>query len=337
MAATTEYGPRGSDVTLTEAARDVLRRAVGSRTGTAGDVGFRVLTLLCALAILAVVLGVAVVLVLQSGLSLHTFGWSFLVNRTWDPVAKKFGALPFIYGSVVTSAVALILATPLGLAVALYLTEAAPRPLRAPLAFGAELLAAIPSVVYGLWGIFVLVPVLRSVVEPALGHVLGFLPVFSGPAYGVGLLAGGCIIAIMIVPTIIAISRDVIAAVPQAQREAAYALGATRWEVISGAVLPFGASGIIGAVVLALGRAIGETMAVTMVIGNNHDISASVFGLGDTLASVIANEFAEAADRLYLSTLVEVGLVLFGVTIILNIIARLLVWRVARGNVGATV
>ena len=311
----------------------IWRRAVRSTTGLPGDVAFRVLTLLCGMLVLAAVVGILGTLLIQSRLSFAAFGWTFLGGQTWDPVAKQFGALPFIFGTVVTAAVAVVLAAPCGLAVALFLTEMAPRRLRMPLAFGAELLAAIPSVVYGLWGIFVLAPVLRSVVEPALGH-FGFLPLFSGPAYGVGMLAGGCIIAIMIVPTIIAISRDVIAAVPQAQREAAYALGATKWEVITSAILPFGASGIIGAIVLALGRAVGETMAVTMVIGNSHTIQASLFGLGDTMSSVLANEFTEAAYPLYLSALIEVGLVLFGVTVLLNIGARLLVWRITRATGG---
>ncbi len=315
----------------TQAWPGFLRRAVKSTTGLRGDVAFRALTLLCGLLVLAAVVGILGTLLIQSRLSIAAFGWSFLGGQTWDPVAKHFGALTFVFGTIVTSAVAVVLAAPFGVAVALFLTEMAPRRLRVPLAFGAELLAAIPSVVYGLWGIFVLAPVLRSVVEPALGH-FSFLPLFSGPAYGVGLLAGGCIIAIMIVPTIIAISRDVIAAVPQAQREAAYALGATQWEVITSAILPFGASGIIGAVVLALGRAVGETMAVTMVIGNSHTIQTSLFGLGDTMSSVLANEFTEAAYPLYVSALTEIGLVLFGVTVLLNVGARLLVWRVTRAT-----
>ncbi|MGI8916670.1 MAG: phosphate ABC transporter permease subunit PstC [Chloroflexota bacterium] len=308
-----------------------LRRAVKSTTGLRGDVAFRALTLLSGLLVLVAVVGILGTLLIQSRLSFAAFGWNFLGGQTWDPVAKQFGALTFVFGTVVTSAVAVALAAPFGLAVALFLTEMAPRRLRVPLAFGAELLAAIPSVVYGLWGIFVLAPFLRSVVEPALGR-FSFLPIFSGPPYGVGLLAGGCIIAIMIVPTIVAISRDVIAAVPQAQREAAYALGATQWEVITSAIVPFGASGIIGAVMLALGRAVGETMAVTMVIGNSHTIQASLFGLGDTMSSVLANEFTEAAYPLYVSALIEIGLVLFGVTVLLNIGARLLVWRVTRAN-----
>lgn len=311
-------------------------RALPVRGRSVGDAAFRALTLLCALAILASVLGIALLLALNSGPSFRAFGWGFLTARQWDPVAQRFGALTFIYGTLVTSLVALVLATPLGLAVALFLTEVCPPPLRAPLAFLAELLAAIPSVVYGLWGVFVLVPVLRSAVEPFLHRTLGFLPLFRGTPYGVGLLAGGCVIAIMITPTIIAVSRDVLAAVPAAQREAAYGLGATRWEVIGRAVLPFAASGIIGALVLALGRAVGETMAVTMVIGNARQISPSLFSLGNTLASVLASEFAEATSALYVSTLVELGLVLFGVTILLNALARALVWGVSRGRAGAT-
>lgn len=309
-----------------------LRGAVRAGTGSAGDVAFRAFTLACGLAIVAIVVAILGVLVARSGLSFAAAGWGFLAGRTWDPVSQRFGALPFIYGTVVTSVVALALATPVGLAVALFLTEVCPQRLRAPLAFLAELLAAIPSVVYGLWAIFVLVPVLRSVVEPALGHTLGFLPLFRGAPYGVGLLAGGCVIAVMIAPTIIAVSRDVLAAVPTAQREAAYALGATRWEAIAGAVLPYGLPGIVGAVILALGRAVGETMAVTMVIGNNHAISASLFALGDTLASLLANEFAEASSPRYVSALIEIALVLFGLTVALNVVARLLTAGVARGR-----
>ncbi len=306
-----------------------LLKALRSTTGLAGDNIFRGLTLLAALLILAVVIGILSALLNESRLSMAAFGWSFVVGQDWDPVAKVFGALPFIYGTVVTSLIALALATPFGIAVAVFLTELAPRGSRRALSFGAELLAAIPSVVYGLWGIFVLAPFLQSVIEPGLGH-FAFLPIFAGPPYGVGLLAGGTIVAIMIVPTIIAIARDVMTAVPVAQREAAYALGATQWEVISSAVIPYAASGIIGAVMLALGRAVGETMAVTMVIGNNPQIVGSLFALGNSMASLLANEFTEAAYPLYVSALIEIGLVLFGVTVLLNILARLLVWRVTR-------
>ena len=309
-----------------------LRRVVIATAGSPGDVAFRAFTLLCALVILAAVVAIAGMLLVRSNLAFARFGWGFLTSQSWDPVSQRFGVLPFLYGTVVTSIVALLLAAPVGLAVAIFLVEICPRPLQAPLAFLAELLAAIPSVVYGLWGIFVLAPVLRSVVEPALGHALGFLPIFRGAPYGVGLLAGSCILAIMITPTVVAIAREVLAAVPDAQRQAAYALGATRWEVIWSAVLPYGLSGIVGAIVLALGRAVGETMAVTMVIGNNHTISASVFGLGATLPSVLANEFAEASTPLYISTLMEVALVLFGLTIVLNVAARLLVAGIARGR-----
>lgn len=306
-----------------------LLRVTRSTTGLRGDNAFRGLTLVAALLILAIVLGIVIALLNESRLAMSAFGWGFVIGQNWDPVAQEFGALPFIYGTVVTSVVALALATPFGVAVALFLTELAPRRFRTVLGFGAELLAAIPSVVYGLWGIFVLAPFLQSVVEPALGH-LSFIPLFAGPPYGVGLLAGGCIVAIMIVPTIVAISRDVLTAVPVAQREAAYALGATQWEVISTSVVPFAASGIIGAVMLALGRAVGETMAVTMVIGNNPQIVGSLFALGNSMASLLANEFTEAAYPLYVSALVEIGLVLFGVTVLLNVLARLLVWRVTR-------
>jgi len=261
-------------------------------------------------------------------LSLQTFGWRFLVTSAWDPVAETFGALPFIYGTLVSSILAVLIAVPVSLGAAIYLAELAPLWVRPPIAFLIELLAAIPSVVYGLWGIFVLAPWLRAWVQPFLGGWLGFLPIFRGPAYGVGMLAAGVILAIMIVPFIIAVSREVLLAVPTAQREAALALGATRWETTRMAVLRYGRSGLIGAVLLGLGRALGETMAVTMVIGNRPEIAVSLFAPGYTMASVIANEFTEATSDLYLAALIEIGLLLFLVTVTVNALARLLVWSV---------
>jgi phosphate transport system permease protein len=260
--------------------------------------------------------------------SLKRFGWGFLITSTWDPVAENFGALPFIYGTVVSALVALMIAAPLSIGAAIYLAEVAPSWIRPPVAFLIELLAAIPSVVYGLWGIFVLAPWLRMWVQPFLNHWLGFLPLFQGPSYGVGMLAAGIILSIMIVPFITAISREVILAVPSAQREAALALGATRWESTRVAVLRYGRSGLIGAVLLGLGRALGETMAVTMVIGNRPEIALSLFAPGHTMASVIANEFTEATSDLYLAALIEIGLILFAVTVVINALARLLVWSV---------
>ncbi|HEV8441488.1 MAG TPA: phosphate ABC transporter permease subunit PstC [Methylomirabilota bacterium] len=261
--------------------------------------------------------------------AIRAFGWRFLVTSTWDPVAGTFGALPFIYGTLVSSLVALVIAVPLSVGAAIYLAELAPSWIRPPIAFLIEMLAAVPSVVYGLWGIFVLVPWLRDWVQPALGRWLGFLPLFQGAPYGVGMLAAGLILSIMVVPYITSVSREVLLAVPNAQREAALGLGATRWEATRMAVLRYGRSGLIGAILLGLGRALGETMAVTMVIGNRPAVAASLFAPGYTMASVIANEFTEATSDLYVSALVEIGLLLLGVTIVVNALARLLVWRVA--------
>lgn len=299
-----------------------------------GDHVFGGASLLLACAILGLILLIFIQLLAGSGQALGRFGLGFLTSSAWDPVNGQFGALPFLYGTLVSSLLAMLVGGPISLSVAIYLAELAPSWLRAPVSFLVELLAAIPSVVYGLWGIFVLAPVLRAAIEPALASVLGFLPLFRGPFYGVGMLAGGLILAIMVVPTITAVSRDVLAVVPADQREAMLALGATRWETIRGAVLPYARSGIIGAFILGLGRALGETMAVTMVIGNRPEISASLFAPAYTMASVIANEFTEATYDLYLSALVEIGLVLFVVTVLLNALARLLVQRVAIGPTG---
>jgi phosphate transport system permease protein len=277
---------------------------------------------------LVIVLGMVVVMIRAALPSIKAFGWSFLYTSTWDPVVEHFGALPLIYGTIVSSMLALLIAVPLGIGAAVFLTELAPSWISPSISFLIELLAAVPSVVYGLWGIFVLAPWLRTQVQPALGATLGFLPLFQGPPYGVGMLAAGLILAIMIVPFIIAVSREVLLAVPNTQREAALALGATRWETTRIAVLRYARSGLVGAILLGLGRALGETMAVTMVIGNRAEISASLFAPGYTMASMIANEFAEATSDLYLSALIEVGLLLMVVTVIVNALARLLVWSV---------
>ena len=283
-----------------------------------------------ALLVLALVAAIGYELWRNSDLSRQAFGWQFLFTSNWDPVAREFGALPFWYGTLVTSLVALILALPVSLGIAIFLAELSPDWLRTPLGFLIELLAAVPSVVYGLWGLFVFVP---NVVKPsaqALNELFGAVPLFEGPVFGPSRLAAAAILAIMITPTISAVSRDVFRAIPRAQREAALALGATRWEMIGQVLIPYGLSGILGAVILGLGRALGETMAVTMVIGNNLDLSASLLHPGYTMASIIANEFTEATYELYLQALIEVGLALFGLTLILNLIARFLVWRVAR-------
>lgn len=261
------------------------------------------------------------------------FGWSFIGSSEWNPVAGEFGALPFIVGTLLTSGLALLIAVPLAVGLAIFLTELAPRWLAGPISFATELLAAIPSVVYGLWGFFVLVPWLRSsIMEPVIAAAGDRVPWLSGPAFGPSILAGGVILSIMIVPFISAVSREVLAAVPRAQREAALALGATRWEMTWQVALPYALPGIIGATILGLGRALGETMAITMVIGNTPDLPGSLFAPGYSMASVLANEFAEASGDLYLAALMEVALLLFGITIIVNSIARFLVWRVARSG-----
>jgi phosphate transport system permease protein len=259
------------------------------------------------------------------------FGWKFFTRSAWDPVSGDFGALPFIFGTLATSVLALFMAVPLALGVAVFLTELCPRPLRAPISFLTELLAAIPSVVYGLWAVFVLVPLMRDPIGPFLVKTLGWTGFFSGPNFGVGLLTASIILAIMILPIISSLTRDIMTAVPNSQREAVLALGATRWEMIRIGVLRNSRIGIVGAIMLGLGRALGETMAVTMVIGNHPDISKSLFAPANTLASVIAGEFSEATSDIYLSALIEIGLALFLVTIVVNAIARLMVWAVTRG------
>jgi len=271
-----------------------------------------------------------VILVTSSWSSIKEFGWSFLWTSEWDPVAERYGILPIIYGTLVSSILALVIAVPISFGIAIFLAELGPSWLRSPLGMLIELLAAVPSVIYGLWGIFVLVPVLRTVVEPFLGKYFGFLPLFQGPPYGVGMLAAGIILAIMIIPTISSISREVFLTVPISMKEGAFGLGATRWEMVRLAILPPSRSGLLGAVLLGLGRALGETMAVTMVIGNRHDISLSLFAPSYTMASLIANEFSEATSNLYTSALMETGLILLIITLILNIVARTLVWSVSR-------
>jgi phosphate transport system permease protein len=289
-----------------------------------GDRAFMWLTLLMALSVFILIGLIGYELASGSGLALRKFGWGFLVSPTWDPVAEHFGALPFIFGTLVSSAIALIIAVPISIATAVFLTEMAPLWLRQPLTMLIELLAAIPSVILGLWGIFVMVPWLRIHVFPFLRDTLGFLPLFQGPIYGISMLAGGIIVAIMIIPIITSVSREILRSVPGLQREAAYALGATHWEVTRIAVLSFAKKGLFGATILGLGRALGETMAVTMVIGNRPEITASLLAPGYTLASVIANEFTEATSDLYLGALFELGLVLLGVTILTNILAQIL-------------
>jgi phosphate transport system permease protein len=288
--------------------------------------------LLCALSIFAIVALIANELVMSSRLTLAKFGLKFFVGSAWDPVNENFGALPFVFGTIVSSLVALVLAVPLAVGVAIFLTEMCPKALRGILSFVTELLAAIPSVVYGLWAIFVLVPLLRGYVDPVLIKLLGWTGLFVAPDFGIGMFAAGVILAIMILPIISSLTREVMTAVPYTQREAVLALGATRWEMIRMGVLRNARIGIVGSIILGLGRALGETMAVAMVIGSSPTISKSLLAPAATMASVIANEFAEASDDTYRSALIEIGLALFLVTIVVNIFARLLVWAVTRGT-----
>src|ERR1700729_2183734 len=293
---------------------------------------------LCGVAILGILGLIVYELITHSSLSWHAFGFKFFARSDWDPVNESFGALPFIYGTLISSLLALIIAVPLAVGVAVFTTEMCPPALRGPLSFFVELLAAIPSVIYGLWAIFVLVPLLSNYVEPFLAktlglpRILGWTGLFTGPSLGAGMLAAGIILAIMIIPIISSIAREVLMVVPQHQREAVLALGATRWEMIRIGVLRNARAGIVGGIILGLGRALGETMAVTMVIGNRPEIAKSLFAPGYTMASVLANEFSEATGDVYLSALVEIGLALFIVTIIVNALAQLLVWTVTRGQ-----
>jgi phosphate transport system permease protein len=296
--------------------------------GKGGDAGFRLATGIFALALVAIVLAIGFELSRQSMATIQKFGLNFWRTSTWDPIAGEFGALPFIWGTLYSSILALLIATPVALGIAVFISELCPGWLKQPLVFLTELLAAIPSIVYGLWGIFVMVPAVRSFEVSAPGWMRQ-TPFFSGPPLGVGMLAAGLILAIMVIPFTSSVAREVLKSVPLAQREGAYALGATRFEAIR-AALYFARTGIIGAIMLGFGRALGETMAVTMLIGNNPQVSLSLFAPQYTMAAVIANEFTEAADDLYLSALVEIGLVLFIITLIVNSLSRLLIWSMAR-------
>src|SRR5581483_5442852 len=323
-------GPKVTRMTVAERAQS--SPLAGAGTSRVADALFQGAMLACGLSVLALVGLIIYELVTKSSLSWHAFGWKFFFASDWDPVNDEYGALPFVFGTIVSSLVALALAVPLAVGVAIFITEMSPRWLRGPLAFTTELLAAIPSVIYGLWAIFVLVPLLRAYVEPFLGRYFGCTCLFEATPYGIGMLAAGIILAIMVVPIISAITREVMTAVPQQQREAVLALGATRWEMVRMGVLRNARAGILGGIILGLGRALGETMAVTMVIGNRPEIAKSLFAPGYTMASVIANEFSEATGDLYLSSLVEVGLALFLVTIVVNVLAQFLVWTVTRGT-----
>ncbi|MBV9294828.1 MAG: phosphate ABC transporter permease subunit PstC [Acidobacteriaceae bacterium] len=298
-----------------------------------GDEIAYLITLASAVGILLLVALLVLELWSNSQPTVKTFGWSFLTSSKWDPNSGKFGALPFIYGTCVTSLLALIIAVPLGVASSIFLAEMAPPKFSNILTFLIELLAAVPSVIYGLLGIFILVPLIRAYLVPVLTKTLGFLPIFQGDFYGVSFLSAGLVLSVMVVPFIISVSREVLIAVPVEQREAALALGATKWEATWQIVIPNASTGIIGSVFLALARALGETMAVTMVIGNTPKITASLLSPGYSIAAVIANEFAEASGSLYISSLIFLGLVLFGLTIVINAMARLLILTTSRRGV----
>lgn len=313
-----------------ESARPIGRNLSPVRRIWSGNLFGRFLTLAAALTIILITATIVYELYAQSELSRNKFGWSFLFTQVWDPIAGTFGALPFIYGTVITSFVALLIAVPLGLGSAIFLAELAPPKISDALAFLIELLAAVPSVIYGLLGMFVLVPLLQNHVVPALQSVLGFLPIFQGSFYGVSYFSAAIVLSIMIVPFIVSVSREVLMAVPREQRDASLALGGTHWQTTWRVVVPFASKGIVGAIFLALARALGETMAVTMVIGNTPQIRASLLAPGYSIAAVIANEFTEAVGDLYLSSLIELGLVLFTVTFIINGLARLLIIATTR-------
>jgi phosphate transport system permease protein len=301
-----------------------------------GDEIARLLTFVFAATVVLITVLVVWELWINSTLPRHKFGFHFFITETWDPIVDDFGALPFIYGTVVTSAVSLFIAIPLGIGAAIFLAELAPPRISDTLQFFIDLLAAVPSVIYGLLGVFIIVPVVRTVIYPALNKPFGFLPIFKGPSYGVGFLTAGIVMAVMVIPYIISVSREVLLSVPRDQREAALALGSTRWESTWKVVVPFARTGIMGSIFLALARALGETMAVTMVIGNTPRIAASLFAPGYSIAAVIANEFTEATGDLYLQALIELGLVLFLLTFVLNGLAQLLILVTTQKGSGVT-
>ena len=319
----------GTKVTIDAVQRTPLLRTSG---GEGADRVFKSAMTACGLAVLGVLILIVYELVTGSRLTWHAFGFKFFAGSDWNPVSEQFGALPFIYGTLVSSLLALVIAIPLSIGVAVFTTEMCPKALRGPLSFFVELLAAIPSVIYGLWAYFVLVPLLSGYVQPFLAKTLGWTGLFEGPPYGIGMLAAGMVLSIMIIPIISSITREVLMVVPQHQREGVLALGSTRWEMIRVGVLRNARAGIVGGIILGLGRALGETIAVTMVIGNRPEIAKSLFAPGYTMASVLANEFSEATGDVYLSALVEIGLALFIVTIFVNALAQLLVWTVTRGQ-----
>lgn len=315
--------------------REKIQSRLSAQGRRAGDTFFRLITALCAAAIVGLMLGMFVQITRDAWPSIQRFGVRFLVSNTWDPVRQEFGAASSIYGTLVSTAIALVLAMPLSLVIALFLVELAPPRVSQVVGTGIELLAAIPSIIYGMWGLFVLAPVLADHVQPWLQDRLGFLPLFHGPPMGIGMLSAGIILALMILPFITAASRDVFQLMPATMKESAYGLGATTWEVVRRVTLRFGLRGLVGAGLLGLGRALGETMAVTFVIGNDHRISASLFETGNTIASTLANEFTEATEPLYVSALVELGLILLLIAVAVQVLAQLWLRRLGPGQGGA--
>ncbi len=313
--------------------KDLTSVSASASSRNIGDTIFSVIVRFFGMIVLFLIILMVYEMISASSLSIDKFGFDFLIRSVWDPVQEEYGALPFIYGTLISSLIGLLIALPQSIGIAVFLSEMAPQWLERPLSFLIELLAGIPSIVYGMWGFFVMVPWMRTSVQPILSKSLGFLPLFQGPPYGIGMLSAGIILSIMVLPIIASISRDVLRAVPRSQREAALALGSTRWEATRIA-LSYSRSGIIGATILGLGRALGETMAVTMVIGNRPTISASLFEPGYSMASVIANEFTEATSQMYLSALIEIALVLFILTLIVNSFARLLIWSITKSSIG---
>lgn len=305
--------------------------AVKATPGLLGDKVFRSITLIAGLLVVAVVAGILLMLILDAWPAIEKFGWGFLTNSTWDPVAKKFGALSSIYGTLVTSTIAILIGVPVSFGVALFITELAPAWLKRPIGIAVELLAAVPSIIYGLWGLFVFAPWFGDNIEPWINDNLGALPVvgrvFQGPPMGIGILSSGIILSVMIIPFMAAVMREVFESVPPVLKESAYGLGSTTWEVVWKVVLPFTRVGVVGGIMLGLGRALGETMAVTFVIGNSHHISASLLNAGNTISSTLANEFTEASGRLYLSSLIYMGLILFIITFLVLALAKLMLLK----------
>jgi len=309
-----------------------LRRGPQSQTG---DKIFKGATTFFALVVLALIASICVVLYVKGHLAVSTFGLKFLWNTAWDPVKEDFGALPSIYGTVVSSLLAILIATPISIGIAVFLTEMAPPWLKRPVGLGVEMLAAVPSIIYGMWGLFIFAPIMARTVQPWLKAHLGALPLFQGPPMGIGMMTAAIILAIMIIPFIASVARDVFSLVPAMSKESAYGLGATTWEVIRGVVIPHTRSGLVGAIFLGLGRALGETMAVTFVIGNAHKISPSLLSASNTIASTLANEFSEATTPIYTSSLIELGLILFLITTTILALAKFMLWRIAAQVKGA--